>query len=197
MEQQNHTDADLELGEPDEEQSNNEGPEDLQTNGEDVDDDAAARKSDSSDDDQPEKMRRVVDFTVDDSDWEDLPTGTTTHRSRHPHLPVNAVHKRRRVVAGPNARASAATRKKQRGNRLDALAQDLNVWEAEWEEQVQELAEKHGMKAVEVRRRMLALSAYGARCKPSTYNAKISRIMARLNAGELRLVCTCGACHIN
>ncbi|KAJ7813010.1 hypothetical protein B0H14DRAFT_2605423 [Mycena olivaceomarginata] len=182
MEQQNHTDADLELGEPDEEQSNNEGPEDLQTNGEDVDD-AAARKSDSSDDDQPEKMRRVVDFMVDDSDWEDLPTGTTTHRSHHPHLPVNAVRKQRCMVAGPNARASAATRKKQRGNRLNALAQDLNVWEAERKERVQELAEKHGMKVAEVRRRMLALSAYGARRKPSTYNAKISRIMARLNMG--------------
>ncbi|KAJ7794767.1 hypothetical protein B0H14DRAFT_2216756, partial [Mycena olivaceomarginata] len=64
------------------------------------------------------------------------------------------------------------------------LAQDLNVWEAEREERVQELAEKHGMKAAEVRRRMLALSAYGARRKPSTYNAKISRIMARLNAGR-------------
>ncbi|KAJ7309156.1 hypothetical protein DFH08DRAFT_944279 [Mycena albidolilacea] len=184
MEQQNHTDTDLELGEPDKEQSNNKGPEDLQTNGEDVDDDAAARKSDSSDDNQPEKMRCVVDFTVDDSDWEDLPTGTTTHRSCHPHLPVNAVRKRRRMVAGPNARASAATRKKQRGNRLDVLAQDLNVWEAEREERVQELAEKHGMKAVEVRRRMLVLSAYGARRKPSNYNAKISHIMARLNAGR-------------
>jgi hypothetical protein len=94
-------------------------------------------------------------------------------------------------------RASAATRKKQRGNRLDVLAQDLNVWEAEREERVQELAEKHGMKAAEVHRRMLALPAYGVRRKPSTYNTKISRIMARLNAGELRLVCACGACHIN
>jgi hypothetical protein len=161
MEQQNHTDVDLELGEPDEEQSNNEGPEDPQTNGEDIDDDTAARKSDSSDDDQPEKMCRVVDFTVDDLGWEDLPMGTTTHRSCHPHLPVDAVRKRHHMVAGPNARTSAATQKKQRGNHLDALAQDLNVWEAEREERVQELAEKHGMKVVEVRRRMLVLSAYG------------------------------------
>jgi hypothetical protein len=40
------------------------------------------------------------------------------------------------------------------------------------------------MKPAEVRRRMLALSTYGGRRKVSTYNAKISRIMAELNAGK-------------
>ncbi|KAJ7351491.1 hypothetical protein DFH08DRAFT_625896, partial [Mycena albidolilacea] len=68
------------------------------------------------------------------------------------------------------------------------LAADLDAWEVEREERVHELAEKHGMKPKEVRRRMLSLSTYGARRRPSTYNAKISRIMADLNesrgAGE-------------
>ncbi|KAJ7792284.1 hypothetical protein B0H14DRAFT_2286829, partial [Mycena olivaceomarginata] len=49
---------------------------------------------------------------------------------------------------------------------------------------VQDLAKKHGMKVHEVCRRMLGLSTYGARRKPSLYNAKVSRIMARLNAGR-------------
>jgi hypothetical protein len=74
---------------------------------------------------------------------------------------------------------------------LEALAEDLNIWE---EERVQELAKKHGMKAHEVRRRMLGLSTYGARRKPSLYNAKVSRIMARLNAGTSDLRASCHAC---
>ncbi|KAJ7667387.1 hypothetical protein B0H14DRAFT_3539121 [Mycena olivaceomarginata] len=45
------------------------------------------------------------------------------------------------------------------------------------------VAEKHGMKVAEVRKRMLGLSTYGGRRKPSLYNAKVSRIMAGLNAG--------------
>jgi CO/xanthine dehydrogenase Mo-binding subunit len=68
--------------------------------------------------------------------------------------------------------------------RLDALVADLDAWEVERKERVHELAEKHGMKPKEVRRRMLALSTYGVRRKPSSYNAKISRIMADLNECE-------------
>ncbi|KAJ7300573.1 hypothetical protein DFH08DRAFT_631243, partial [Mycena albidolilacea] len=64
------------------------------------------------------------------------------------------------------------------------LAEDLDAWEVEREERMQQLAEKHGMKVTEVRRRMLGLSTYGGRRKPSLYNAKVSRIMAGLNAGR-------------
>ncbi|KAJ7878797.1 hypothetical protein B0H14DRAFT_3435395 [Mycena olivaceomarginata] len=137
------------------------------------------------------KKRRVVDFEVEDLEWKDVPDGTlpglgtTTHRSRNPQLPTNARRKQRRPApSGPNARASAARRRETGVKRLEALAEDLNVWEEEREERVQELAKKHGMKVHEVRRRMLGLSTYGARRKPSLYNAKVSRIMARLNAGR-------------
>ncbi|KAJ7862379.1 hypothetical protein B0H14DRAFT_3444755 [Mycena olivaceomarginata] len=136
----------------------------------------------------PLTLRHVVDVTVNDPDWEDevegtLPgLGTTMHRSRNPHLPVNPRRKmRRRVVAGLNVRATAARRRKEGLKRLDELAVDLDTWEVEREERMHELAEKHGMKPKEVRRRMLSLSTYGARHRPSTYNAKISRIMADLN----------------
>ncbi|KAJ7802743.1 hypothetical protein B0H14DRAFT_3488151 [Mycena olivaceomarginata] len=92
------------------------------------------------------------------------------------------------VVAGPNVCTTAARRRKEGLKRLDALAADLDAWEVEREEHVHELAEKHSMKPKEVRRRMLSLSTYGAWRRPSTYNAKISRIMADLNesrgAGE-------------
>ncbi|KAJ7797959.1 hypothetical protein B0H14DRAFT_2618410 [Mycena olivaceomarginata] len=146
------------------------------------------------------KKRRVVDFEVEDSEWEDVPDrtlpglGTTTHRSRNPQLPTNACRKQRRPApSGPNARALAARRRETGVKCLEALAEDLNVWE---EERVQELAKKHGMKVHEVRRRMLGLSTYGARRKPSLYNAKVSRIMARLNAG--RVLCrTWGGCWRN
>ncbi|KAF8128325.1 hypothetical protein K438DRAFT_2140505 [Mycena galopus ATCC 62051] len=140
------------------------------------------------DEEDRDKKHRVIDFDVDDSDWEDMQDGitdglgTTTHRSRNPHLPANSLRKRRHRVAGPNARASVARRREAGGKRLDALAEDLNTWEVEREERVHALAEKHGMKVLEVRRRMLALSTYGARRKVSTYNAKISRIMTELNA---------------
>ncbi|KAJ7687989.1 hypothetical protein B0H14DRAFT_3533638 [Mycena olivaceomarginata] len=140
------------------------------------------------DDDKHDRKRRIVDFTVDDPDWEDMQDGiagdlgTTTHRSRNPHNPAIPLRKRRRVAPGPNARASAARRREAGGKRLDALAKDLDAWEVEREERVHTLAEKHSMKPAEVRRRMLALSTYGGRRKVSTYNAKISRIMTDLNA---------------
>ncbi|KAJ7846826.1 hypothetical protein B0H14DRAFT_3454093 [Mycena olivaceomarginata] len=151
------------------------------------DNDGDPRDNDGSDSpDTLPRKRRIVDVTVDDPDWEDedpLPgLGTTTHRRHNPHLSVNPRRKqRRRVVAGPNVRATATRRRKEGMKRLDTLAADLDAWEVEREERVHELAEKHGMKLKEVRRRMLALSTYGVCRKPSSYNAKISRIMADLN----------------
>jgi hypothetical protein len=70
----------------------------------------------AEDDDEHDRKRRIVDFTVDDPDWEDMQDGiagdlgTTTHRSRNPHLLANPLRKRRRVAPGPNARASASRR---------------------------------------------------------------------------------------
>ncbi|KAJ7788158.1 hypothetical protein B0H14DRAFT_3504537 [Mycena olivaceomarginata] len=145
-------------------------------------------KDSAEDDDEHDRKRRIVDFTVDDPDWEDMQDGiagdlgTTTHRSRNPHLLANPLCKRHRAAPGPNACASASRRREAGGKRLDVLAKDLDAWEVEREERVHTLADKHHMKPAEVRRRMLALSTYGGRQKVSTYNAKISRIMADLNA---------------
>ncbi|KAJ6457332.1 hypothetical protein C8R45DRAFT_943285 [Mycena sanguinolenta] len=134
--------------------------------------------------------RRVVDFDMDDNDWEDVDDtqlrglGTTTHRSRNCMRPSIPVRKHRRVVAGPNVRATADKRRKESRKRLEALAADLDEWEEEHEERIHLLAEKHGMKAKEVRRRMLASTSYKATRKVSLYNAKISRIMALMNEGR-------------
>jgi hypothetical protein len=70
-----------------------------------------------------------------------------------------------------------------------ALAADIEPWEADCEEHANALAEKHGLKVKEVRRRMLSSTTFKPRRKVSTYNAKISRIMTDLNEGK-RLVWT-------
>ncbi|KAJ6480187.1 hypothetical protein C8R45DRAFT_933122 [Mycena sanguinolenta] len=136
-------------------------------------------------------QRRVVDFDLKDSDWEDEPDGklpglgTTTHCSCNPQLSAHPLCKqKRRIVAGSNVKATAAQWREERGKRLEVLAEDLDAWEVEQEKWVHELAEKHGMKVKEVRHHMLALSTYGARRKVSLYNAKISRVMGRLNSGH-------------
>jgi hypothetical protein len=141
--------------------------------------------NESNSPDAPLQKRRVVDVTVDDLDWEDevegtLPgLGTTTHRSHNPHCKMQ-----HRVVAGLNMRATVARQQKESLKCLDALAADLDAWEVECEECVCKLMEKHGMKPKEVCCCMLSLSTYDARCRPSTYNAKISCIMADLNECE-------------
>jgi hypothetical protein len=68
---------------------------------------------------------------------------------------------------------------------MQALAADIELWEGEHEERAIELAEKHGLKAKEVHRRMLSSTTFKPRRKVSTYNAKISRIMTDLNQGKL------------
>ncbi|KAJ6456534.1 hypothetical protein C8R45DRAFT_943718 [Mycena sanguinolenta] len=143
----------------------------------------------SEDANNQDKSRRVIDFDIEDSEWEDEPEGklpglgTTTHRSCNPGLVSNPLRKQQRKASGPNTCVTAA-KWKEGAKCLEALAEDLDVWEAECEQRVQELADKHGMKVKEVQQRILRLSTYGVRCRVSLYNAKISRIMGRLNAGR-------------
>ncbi|KAJ7803510.1 hypothetical protein B0H14DRAFT_2613214 [Mycena olivaceomarginata] len=87
-----------------------------------------------------EKIRRIVDFDVEDSDgkiswttlslaWELQHTGAVT-----PTCLPTPFHRR----SGPPTT-----------KRLKGLAEDLDAWEVEREERVQQLAEKHGMKVAE------------------------------------------------
>ncbi|KAF8187334.1 hypothetical protein K438DRAFT_1764942 [Mycena galopus ATCC 62051] len=106
-----------------------------------------------SDADGHNKKRCVVDFDIDDADWEDVADGgtlpglgSTTHRSRNPNLPTNPLCKHRhRVVAGPNVRATEAKRRQGSTKRLEALAEDLNAWEVEREEPQTELVQREGV----------------------------------------------------
>ncbi|KAJ7134939.1 hypothetical protein C8R43DRAFT_956169 [Mycena crocata] len=138
-----------------------------------------------------EPKRRIVDFDLDDgnTEWVDEDAqldglGTTTHRSRNRGrgIPVIPVRKHRRRVAGVNVRATATKRRTEKESKMEKLAADLKLWVQEREVRAQELAEKHGMKLKEVRRRMLAPTSFTPKRKVSLYNTKISCIMARLNA---------------
>lgn len=132
----------------------------------------------------PPRGRQVVDFELDDgdSDWEDdLPGGTSTHRSRNPARTVIPIRKRQRASGGANARATALKRRAEKSSKMQRLADDLDALDAEREERALLLAAKHGIKIKEVRRRMLSSSVFKKRRKVSLYNAKISAIMARLN----------------
>ncbi|KAJ7462184.1 hypothetical protein B0H11DRAFT_2241336 [Mycena galericulata] len=138
--------------------------------------------------DDPKNPRRIVDVEPDDSDsdWQDeLPgLGASTHRSRNRGKGVIPLCKRKRNAGGANVRADKTRRRGKGSSNIQDLLVGLDAWEAEREERAVELAEKHGIKLKEVRRRMMALSTYKKSRKPSLYNAKITAIMARLNEGR-------------
>ncbi|KAJ7484065.1 hypothetical protein B0H11DRAFT_2231797 [Mycena galericulata] len=138
--------------------------------------------------DDRENPRRIVDVEPDDddSDWQDeLPgLGASTHRSRNRGKGVIPLRKRKRNAGGANVRADKTRRRGKGSSNIQDLLVDLDAWEAEREERAVELAEKHGVKLKEVRRRMMALSTFKKSRKPSLYNAKITAIMARLNEGR-------------
>ncbi|KAJ7104593.1 hypothetical protein C8R43DRAFT_963795 [Mycena crocata] len=137
------------------------------------------------------KTRRAVSFTEDDGnpEWEDEDDGaqlrglgTTSHRSRNRSRPVIPLQKHTRAAPGKNARASATKRRGLYTNRMKGLNEDLKLWAQERGERAKELAVKHGIKVKEVLRRMINPSTFKPQRAPSLYNAKISRLMADLNA---------------
>ncbi|KAJ7817317.1 hypothetical protein B0H13DRAFT_2379764 [Mycena leptocephala] len=115
--------------------------------------------------DTPAPARRIIDVQLDDGDddWEDdVPTlGTSTHRSRNPRQPRIPIQKQHRRVR---------------------LGGDLDAIDVELAEHTDRLSTKYSMKPNDVRRRLLASSSYKPQRKPSLYNAKISVLMAELNA---------------
>jgi hypothetical protein len=68
---------------------------------------------------------------------------------------------------------------------MKRLGRDLDVLDKELDEHAKNLAEKYSMKVKDVCWHMLATSTYKMPPRPSLYNAKISVIMADLNAGKL------------
>ncbi|KAJ7813920.1 hypothetical protein B0H13DRAFT_2382098 [Mycena leptocephala] len=137
--------------------------------------------------DTPAPARRIIDVQLDDGDddWEDdVPTlGTSTHRSRNPRQPRIPIQKQhRRVVVGKNGRASALKRRGASTSKMQRLGGDLDAIDVELAEHTDRLATKYSMKPNDVRRRLLASSSYKPQRKPSLYNAKISVLMAELNA---------------
>ncbi|KAJ7501675.1 hypothetical protein B0H11DRAFT_1697364, partial [Mycena galericulata] len=64
------------------------------------------------------------------------------------------------------------------------LAVDLDTVDEALEGHAERLSDKYSMKIKDVHRRMLASSNYKTQRKPSLYNAKISAIMADMNAGR-------------
>ncbi|KAJ7116170.1 hypothetical protein C8R43DRAFT_1138035 [Mycena crocata] len=126
------------------------------------------------------------DEDEDEDEEEQLPQakglGNTSHRSRDPSRPVIPVRKHRAAAPGKNVRATATKRREQHSKRTRGLNEDLKIWAGERHERAQELSVKHDIKLKEVLRRMINPSTFKAQRAPSLYNAKISRIMADLNA---------------
>ncbi|KAJ7445127.1 hypothetical protein B0H11DRAFT_2249551 [Mycena galericulata] len=116
-----------------------------------------------------------------DNEWEDLPgLGTSTHRSRNPTQPVIPIRKRRRQ-SGKNTRSTAVKRRTVKLGRMQRLAEEMEVFDAEREERAKELSDKHGIRLKEVRRRMMASSCFATRRRVSLYNAKIVALTERMN----------------
>ncbi|KAF8209535.1 hypothetical protein K438DRAFT_1960542 [Mycena galopus ATCC 62051] len=120
----------------------------------------------SNDSSPPPRKHCVADFIVEDSEWEDEPDGDW-EQQRTGVVPCNC----QPTLVVSHATALWLVR-----------TSDLNDWEVEQEQRAHDLAEKHSMKPKEVCHCILALSTYGVQHKLSTYNAKISQIMAELNA---------------
>jgi hypothetical protein len=137
--------------------------------------------------DTPPPSRCILDFQLDDGDddWEDLAAlGTSTHRSRNPGQSRNPIKKHKRLVGGKNARASALKRRGAKTSKMQRLGVDLDAVDEALEGHGERLADKYSMKIKDVRQRMLSSSNYKTRRKPSLYNAKISAIMADMNASK-------------
>ncbi|KAJ7816902.1 hypothetical protein B0H13DRAFT_1923245 [Mycena leptocephala] len=137
--------------------------------------------------DTPAPARRIIDVQLDDGDddWEDdVPTlVTSTHCSRNPRQPRIPIQKQHRcVVVGKNGRASALKRRGASASKMQRLGGDLDAINVELAEHTDRLSTKYSMKPNDVHQRLLASSSYKPQHKPSLYNAKISVLMAELNA---------------
>ncbi|KAJ7194192.1 hypothetical protein GGX14DRAFT_576511 [Mycena pura] len=140
---------------------------------------------DDSDDASAAPARRIIDVQLDDDDdgWEDMPSlGTSTHRTRNPGQSRISHKQHRHAAVGKNGRASALKRRDANISKMQRLGGDLDAIDAELAEHTERLATKYSMKPQNVRRQLLASSSYKNQCKPSLYNAKISGLMAELNA---------------
>ncbi|KAJ7893587.1 hypothetical protein B0H13DRAFT_1886293 [Mycena leptocephala] len=126
--------------------------------------------------DTPAPARRIIDVQLDDGDdnWEDDPN------PGQPRIPLHKQH--RRVVVGKNGHASALKRRSANTSKMQRLGGDLDAIDVELAEHTERLATKYSMKPNDVRWRLLASSGYKPQRKPSLYNAKISALMAKLNA---------------
>ncbi|KAJ7369227.1 hypothetical protein DFH08DRAFT_676878 [Mycena albidolilacea] len=83
---------------------------------------------------------------------------------------------------GKNVRASGLKKRGANTSKMQRLAKDLDAIDVELEDHTARLATKYSMKPKNVRRRLVASSNYKLQRKPSLYNAKISAVMADLNA---------------
>jgi hypothetical protein len=125
-----------------------------------------------------------------DPNWEDediLEGQATTHRSRNPHARVLLPRQRTKRVKGKNAYATAAKRRELRAKKTASLDDDLRKYHESREAEAVRLSKKHGVKLVEVRRRMLMTGGFKKPRDINMYNAKVSAIMRRLNEGSYNL----------
>ncbi|KAJ7701310.1 hypothetical protein B0H14DRAFT_3650286 [Mycena olivaceomarginata] len=89
-------------------------------------------------------------------------------------------------VRGPNTRATERKRRESKAQRGRALAHDLWKAHEDRDKLAEELAETHGMKVKEVKRRLNSGTAFKQKRKTSSYNATVALVMEELNEDLVR-----------
>ncbi|KAF8200540.1 hypothetical protein K438DRAFT_2015752 [Mycena galopus ATCC 62051] len=131
----------------------------------------------------------IIEDDDRDPAWEGLANETvcsiaTTHQSRNPLAPILRSRVKSKSVRGPNTRATQRKKRESRMAKKQAFAEDLVKVQEEGNRRVEELAEAHGMKVQEMKRRVGSLSGYKQKRKTSAYNATVALVMADLNKGR-------------
>ncbi|KAJ7681539.1 hypothetical protein B0H14DRAFT_3678214 [Mycena olivaceomarginata] len=131
----------------------------------------------------------VIEPDDGDENWvdEDALAGlASTHRSRNPLAPLIRARPKAKRVRGPNTRATERKRRESKAQRGRALAHDLWKAHEDRDKLAEELAETHGMKVKEVKRRLNSGTAFKQKRKTSSYNATVALVMEELNEDLVR-----------
>jgi hypothetical protein len=129
----------------------------------------------------------VIEPDDGDENWvdEDALAGlASTHRSRNPLAPLIRARPKAKRVQGPNTRATERKRRESKAQRGRVLAHDLWKAHEDRDKLAEELAETHGMKVKEVKRRLNSGTAFKQKRKTSSYNATVALVMEELNEGK-------------
>ncbi|KAJ7312748.1 hypothetical protein DFH08DRAFT_821909 [Mycena albidolilacea] len=131
----------------------------------------------------------VIEPDDGDENWvdEDALAGlASTHRSRNSLAPLIRARPKAKRVRVPNTRATERKRRESKAQSGRALAHDLWKAHEDRDKLAEELAETHGMKVKEVKRRLNSGTTFKQKRKTSSYNATVALVMEELNEDLVR-----------